>query len=396
MIKSETLNQDPDFSLVLGGPLFQFYRRAYLSGDTLELVHRRVVVITAIAWLPPLGLSMIDGHAWGGAIAVPFLHDIETHVRFLVALPILICAELFVHSRLRIAVKSFLERHIIFPDDIPKFHEAISWTLRLRNSSIVEVGLVLMVYTLGLWIWRSQVATDAASWYGLGGLSGWHLTRAGYWYAFVSIPIFQLLLVRWYFRFFLWFQFLWRVSKLNLRLIATNPDRAAGLGFLGASTYAFAPILFAQGALLSGLIANRVLYLGENLISFKVEAAGLLAFIVVFVLSPLIVFTPQLARTKREGLRDYGKLVTNYVEGFEEKWIRRRTSGKEELLGSGDIQSLADLGNSFDVVKEMRLTAFGWQDLTRLAMITAAPLLPLTLTVFSVEEVVSRLIKMLF
>jgi hypothetical protein len=63
MTKSETLNQDPDFSLVLGGPLFQFYRRAYLSGDTLELVQRRVVVITAIAWLPPLVLSMIDGHA---------------------------------------------------------------------------------------------------------------------------------------------------------------------------------------------------------------------------------------------------------------------------------------------------------------------------------------------
>jgi hypothetical protein len=227
-------------------------------------------------------------------------------------------------------------------------------------------------------------------------LSGWHLTRAGYWYAFVSIPIFQFLLLRWYFRFFLWFQFLWRVSKLNLRLIATNPDRAAGLGFLGASTYAFGPILFAQGALLAGLIANRVLYLGENLMSFKVEAAGLLAFIVVFVLSPLIVFTPQLARTKREGLRDYGKLVTNYVRGFEEKWIGSRTSGKEELLGSGDIQSLADLGNSFTVVKEMRLTAFGWKDVTRLAMITAAPLLPLTLTVFSVEEVVTRLIKMLF
>jgi hypothetical protein len=396
MTKSETLNQDPDFSLVVGGPLFQLYRRAYLSGDSLELVQRRVVLITAIAWLPPLVLSMIDGHAMSGTIALPFLHDIETHVRFLVALPILIFAELFVHSRLRIAVKSFLERHIIFPEDIPKFHGAISGTLRLRNSSLVEVTIVLMIYTLGLWIWRSQVATDAASWYGLRDLSGWHLTRAGYWYAFVSIPIFQFLLVRWYFRFFLWFQFLWRVSKLNLRLIATNPDRAAGLGFLGASTYAFGPILFAQGALLAGLIANRVLYLGENLMSFKVEAAGLLAFIVVFVLSPLIVFTPQLARTKREGLRDYGKLVTNYVQGFEEKWIGSRTSSKEELLGSGDIQSLADLGNSFAVVKEMRLTAFGLKDLTRLAMITAAPLLPLTLTVFSVEEVVTRLIKMLF
>jgi hypothetical protein len=261
---------------------------------------------------------------------------------------------------------------------------------------IVEIALVFLVYSLGLWIWRSQIATDAASWYGWREASGLHLTRAGYWYAFISIPIFQFILLRWYFRFFLWFQFLWRVSKLNLRLIATHADRAGGLGFLGASTYAFAPILFAQGALLAGLIANRVLYLGENLMAFKVEAAGLLAFMVVFVLSPLLVFSPKLALEKRRGLGDYGRLVSRYVEGFEEKWLTSRGPSGEELLGSGDIQSLADLGNSFEVVKEMRQTAFGLKDVTRLAIITAAPLLPLTLTVFSLEELLTRLIRILF
>jgi hypothetical protein len=219
---------------------------------------------------------------------------------------------------------------------------------------------------------------------------------AGYWYALVSIPIFQFILVRWYFRFFLWFQFLWRVSKLNLRLIATNPDRSGGLGFLGSSTYAFAPILFAQGALLTGLIANRVLYQGENLMAFKVEAAGLLGFIVVFVLSPLTVFTPQLERAKRRGLGDYGRLASRYVQGFEEKWVGPSGSSEEELLGSGDIQSLADLGNSYAVVKEMRLTPFGLKDVTRLAVVTGAPLLPLSLLVFSLEEIVTRLIRILF
>jgi hypothetical protein len=396
MTKPETLNEHPDFSLVLGGPLFQFYRRVHLSGDTLERVRRRVVVIVAIAWLPPLVLSMIGGHGLGGSIAVPFLYDIEMHVRFLIALPILICTELIVHNRLRPAVISFLERRLIVPEDIPGFHKAIGSTLRLRNSFTVEVVLLVLVYTFGLWIWRSQVATDSVSWYALRDASGLHLTLAGYWYALVSIPIFQFILLRWYFRFFIWFQFLWRVSKLNLRLIATHPDRAGGLGFLGSSTYAFGPILFAQGALLAGLIANRVLYLGENLIAFKVEGAGLLAFMVVFVLSPLIVFTPQLARAKRQGLGDFGRLVSRYVQGFEEKWVRPRASSEEELLGSGDIQSLADLGNSYAVAQEMRLTPFGLKDVTRLAVATAAPLLPLALTIFSLEELVSRLIRILF
>jgi hypothetical protein len=396
MKEPETENKPPDFSLVLGGPLFQFYRRTYLSGENWEMARRRVGVIVALAWLPPLVLSMIDGHAKGGAIALPFLHDIETHVRFLVALPILICAELVVHTRIRPTVKTFLERRIIVPDDIPEFHQAIDSMLRRRNSAIVEVALLVLVYTVGLWIWWSQVATGAASWYALPEASGLHLTHAGYWYAFVSIPIFQFILLRWYFRFFLWFQFLWRISKLNLRLIATHPDRAAGLGFLGASTYAFGPVLFAQGALLAGLIANRVLYLGESLVAFKMEAAGLLAFMVLFVLCPLTVFTPKLSRAKRQGLRDYGGLVSHYVRGFEEKWVRRKTSSDQELLGNADIQSLADFGNSFAVVQEMRLVPFGLKDVMRLALTTGAPLLPLALMIFSLEELVGRLIRILF
>ena len=42
-----------DFSLVLGGPLYQIFRRAHLSGDMLDLLNRRMIVISAITWLPP-------------------------------------------------------------------------------------------------------------------------------------------------------------------------------------------------------------------------------------------------------------------------------------------------------------------------------------------------------
>jgi hypothetical protein len=166
----------------------------------------------------------------------------------------LVSAELIVQSRIRPAVKRFSERRIIIPDDIPKFNAAIHSAMCLRNSVAVEVGILIFVYTAGLWIWRSSIATGAASWYATTESSHLHLTLAWYWYAFVSIPIFQFILLRWYLTFFIWFQFLWRVSKLNLRLIPTHPDRSAGIGFLGASSYAFGPILFAQGALLAGLL----------------------------------------------------------------------------------------------------------------------------------------------
>src|SRR5688572_22829515 len=249
-IRQET----PDFSLVLGGPLYQLFRRAHLSGDALELSRRRILAITGVAWIPLLLLAAIGGHALGGGIAVPFLYDIEAHARFLVALPILVAAELIVHERIRPAVQQFLQRSIITSQDLPRFHAAIESTARIRNSVAVELILIVFVYTAGLWLWRSQIALGAGTWYAIPDGADTRLTLAGYWYAFVSVPIFQFILLRWYFRIVLWFLFLWRVSRLDLRLMPIHPDRAAGLSFVGRSADAFMPIVFAQGALLSGLI----------------------------------------------------------------------------------------------------------------------------------------------
>ena len=388
-------NEPPDFSLVLGGPLYQLFRRAHLTGDALQLLRRRILVLAGVAWIPLLLLSAFAGHAWGGTIAVPFLQDIEAHVRFLVALPILVAAEIVVHLRLRPTVAQFVARRIVTEEDMPRFQEAIDSTRRVRNSVIAEITLLVLVYTVGLWVWKSQIALGTASWYATPEAGHTNLTPAGYWYALVSVPIFQFILVRWYFRFFLWFSFLWRVSRLNLRLVPIHPDRAAGLSFLGRGSYAFAPILFAQGALLAALIASQIFFAGRNLMAFKVEIASFIAFFVAAVLSPLIVFSPKLARAKRQGLADFGQLASRYVGAFEDKWVREGASTGEPLLGSADIQSLADLGNSYSVVQEMRLVPFGLKDATRLAAGAAVPLLPLTLTIFSLEELVTRLLAVL-
>src|SRR5262245_53513290 len=97
----EMLREPGDFSLVLGGPLFQLLRRSHLSGDAMELVRRRII-IPLLAWLPLLALSALVGRA--GTVAVSCLLDVEAHVCFLCALPLLIVAELVMHQRLRLAV----------------------------------------------------------------------------------------------------------------------------------------------------------------------------------------------------------------------------------------------------------------------------------------------------
>jgi hypothetical protein len=388
------LKEPLDFSPVLGGPIFQLFRKAHLAGDGLELLHRRLLIITLFAWLPLSVLATLGAPA-GYASHLSFFHDVEVHVRFLVALPVLIAAELIVHSRISPVVRRFVERGIVLSEDLPHFRSAIESTVRLRNSVPVECGLLLIVYTLGLWAWNARIGPDISTWYALPG-GRWHLTAAGFWYVFVSIPLFQFILLRWYLRLFIWFRFLWHVSRLNLRLVPTHPDRSAGLAFVGKSAYAFGPILFAQGAMLAGLIARRVLYQGESLLSFKLQIAGFVAFFVVVVLCPLLMFTPGMARAKRKGLADYGLLAQRYVDSFERRWVLGDRAPSEEILGTADIQSLADLGNSYALVRDMRSVPFGLEDISRLAAATAAPLLPLLLTIFSPEELIMRVIKVVF
>jgi hypothetical protein len=395
-VPETTPHGPPEFSLVLGGPLFWLCRRAHLAGDALQFLHREVAVITLLAWMPLVFLSVIEGHAIAGAIRIPFLHDIEANVRFLVALPVLIIAEFVVHDRISPLVRRFVQRRIVVTEDLPRFHMAVNSALRSRDSVAVEGTLLLLVYALGLWIWRSQVALGEPTWYALAEPKHLHLTLAGYWYIWVSIPIFQFILLRWYVRLVIWFRLLWQISRLNLHLSAAHPDRAGGIGFLGKSSYAFAPILFAQGALLSGLIATRVVYQGRDLLSFKMEAAGFVSFFVLVILGPLVMFAPLLDRTQRKGSAEYGLLANRYVFGFEDKWMRADDSKPSDLLGTSDIQSMADVAHVYSNVRQTRLVPFGSREITNLAITSAVPLLPLALTMFSVPQLLRLLVKIVF
>ncbi len=393
-VEFDLLNGVSDFSLVLGGPIFQLFRKSRLTGDGLELLPRRLLIIVAMAWLPLLLLSLV-GPATTSLGQFSFLRDLEVHVRLLIALPVLVATELVVHSCLRLVVRAFVERRIVRIEDLDRFRNAISSAVRLRNSIPLEIGLIAVVYTVGLWLWQDRVALVNTTWYAMPG-GHWNLTPAGLWYVFVSIPIFQFILLRWYMRLVIWFRFLWHVSNMHLHLIAAHPDRCAGLAFLGRSSYAFAPILFAQGALLAGLLASRVLYRGESVLSFKFEIIGFVLFFVIAIVAPLLMFTPRMAEARRKGLHEYGRLSQQYVEAFEQKWIVGDRPASEQLIGTGDIQSLADLSNSYVVVRGMRVVPFGVDDIVRLIVATAAPLAPLLLTVFSPEELLMRVMKVVF
>ena len=386
-----------DFSLVLGGPLFQLLRRAHLTDDALSLQRRRIVVIALFAWLPLLVLAAAGGELLHGTVAVPFLLDVDVHVKFLAVVPLLVVAELVVHQRMRALLVTFRERRLIPEDATDRVEAAVASANRLRNSVLAEVLLIAVVYVVGVMIvWRHYTALDAATWYATPTADGTRLTLAGMWYGYVSLPVFQFLLVRWYFRIFIWARLLWRVSRTPLKLVPTHPDHVGGLGFLAATTYAFIPLLMAHGALLAGNLANQIFHAGATLTQYRLEILLLVIFMVLLVVGPLLVFAPRLAEARRTGLREYGTLAQGYVRDFDAKWVRRAGNSDEPMLGSGDIQSLADLSNSYAVIQDMRVVPVSRQAMVQLAIATVAPLVPLVLTLMPLEELLKKLLGILF
>lgn len=382
-----------DFSLVLGGPLYQFFLRSRLLKPPADLVERRIGVFIAVTWLPLVLLALGSGTAFGG-VPVPFLLDVDVHVRFLIALPLLIGAEVLVHQRLRVTVGQFVERGIIAPAHRAAFDEIIDSTMRLRNSVVIEVALLVGCVTLGDVIWRGATALRVDTWYAAAGAdSAQHLTLAGWWYAFISLNVFRFVLLRWYFRLILWYIFLWRVARLPLRLNALHPDCAGGLGFLGGSAFALLPVLLAHTTTLAGVIGGRIWHEGMQLPAFQLEIAASVALLMAAALLPLTFFVLQLARAKREASREYGMLAMRYADEFRDKWLGQRRAGGEALVGSADIQSLADLGGANDSLRNTGFFPIGYRAVVTLGVVVALPFAPLLLTMIPFEDLIERVVR---
>jgi hypothetical protein len=387
----ESLPELKDFSLVLGGPLYQLLRKARLDDDVESHLRRRILWICGIIWLPLLVLCAIKGTLLGG-IQIPFLVDAETHARFLVAVPLMILAEYFVHLRMRGIVAQFVERKLIPEGAMERFRETIVNAMKWRNSMAAELVLVGIVFTVGYYLRSNYFALDVSTWYATTGADGVTLTLPGYWFTWVSTPFVQFLILRWLFRLAIWGRFLWQVSRIELELIPIHPDRNGGLGFLGGSAYAFSPLLAAFSAMVAGLVASRIFHEGASLANFKLEIVALVALGMLLVLGPLTVFAPQILAAKRRGLREYGAFAADYTRDFHRRWLLSADHDGEPLLGTGDIQSLADLGNSFAVIKEINAVPFSRDMFLQLIWATLVPFAPLVFTMIPLEELLDRII----
>ncbi|MBL7849201.1 MAG: hypothetical protein JNL40_17165 [Cyclobacteriaceae bacterium] len=390
------LPTEKDFSVVVGGPFFQLLRRAHLTGDALELIRLRTVVITLFAWLPLLVLSLLNGQALEGTSYLPFLKDYSNLIRFLVGLPLLIIAEVVVHQRMMLLISQFVQRKLIPEAEITKFYAAFESAKRWRNSIAAEALMIAVVLGIGYQLlWKQAAGIESEAWYNVPAVAGTSLSMAGIWFRYVSLPLFQFLLLRWYYRILIWARFVFQVSKIKLQLLPTHPDHVGGLGFLSNAVHAFIPLALAHGVLTAAVIANKIAYHGAALPEFKVEIAVVVLWVILLVLFPLMFFASQLGDAKRNGGLEYGHLSSRFAREFEGRWMKEEWPKEHGGVGA-DIQSLSDLANSYSVVENMRVVPITRNALIMLVVTTLAPIAPLVLTMMPLSEVLKMVAGALF
>jgi hypothetical protein len=383
-----------DFSLVIGGPFYKFLARLGIGIPSLPNTQKRIAVLVIITWLPLLALSLVQGLAFGPRVRIPLLFDYSVYGRFLVGLPLLIIAEVVIDPALRRAVRSFVASGLVQETELAEFQSALDRAARMRDSGLTE--LVLFVLACA----PLFVVFEHKEWLS-GGISTWqststgHLSYAGWWFALVSTPIVRFIMFRWVWRMFVWAAFLRRISLIDIHLLPTHPDFLGGLGFLPWAQQRFGILFAAAGAVIAGQFANWIFHSGEKLSDFKFLILGFVVMAVAVVMAPLFLFQPRLLELKRTGLLEYGKLANEHMELFDRKWVRNIRPEGERLLGTPDISSQADLGNSYFVIRDMNIIPITKQGVILVALQASAPMLVLVLIATPVEQVIQTVLKIL-
>jgi hypothetical protein len=354
------------------------------------------VVVIAVAWAPLLVITLIEGRAVAG-VGEPFLEDLNAQVRLLVALPLLVAAEPLIHCRSRYIVGPFLERGLIAPGDEQRFNALVDRAEAERTSAFMSIALAVFATVLSGWIWHQKWSLRSGVWYASAHPNGdVSLTVGGWWYVFVSLNIFRFVLLRWYFRLLVWYQFLWLVSRLKLNLNALHPDRTGGLGFLALSVGALGLGFLAQTTALAARIGGRILHDGATLDSFRAQIWITPVILTGLSILPLSFFSLALVQARLKGAVDYGGLATRYVDEFRRRWMADPSAQKTGLVGSSDIQSLADLANSYQVSTSVRLLPISLPALLIHTLMLATPFIPLALTKIPFDELIRQVVEKVF
>jgi hypothetical protein len=291
-------------------------------------------------------------------------------------------------------IDEFSRRNLVPPERRHDFEALLAGAARLRKSPVPEILTLVIVVVLAVSSLQASPLGDATSWRWVAGATGHLRTPASRWCDWVSESVLVYWMLWWLWCLVAWTGLLAKISRLGLRLIATHPDRAGGLGFLGYGHARFAAILGPISVVVSAAVVSDIYYGGATLDSFKVPLGAYVVIGLLILLAPLLVFAPRLSKLREAGVLDYGALALEYTQAFDRKWVHRATDPGEPLLGSADIQSLADMGNSHEAVLRIRPVPVDTRNLVMIVMGLVLPMVPFLVFVVPLRVMLTQLLKL--
>lgn len=378
-----------EVSFIRGGPFFRAQLALRLIGPNQWNFTRRILILIAIGWLPLLIITAVlnpEGLA-------SLIREYPIHARMLIAVPVLLVGESFMESRFRLVMQHIRQVGILDTPGLAYMDGVIATLIRFRDAFLPEFVVLVLLVVHTATSYKGLV--DATPWLGHDSGAGLQLTVAGWYAVLVSAPLFQFLLGLNLWRWLLWTFFAFKLSKRNLRLVPTHPDEHGGLGFLGLTVAAFAPVAFAATAVIGATWRDDILHHGARLMDFKLETIVLLVIIALVALGPLLFFVPRLASLRRQGILEYGILGQIRSTEFHEKWILHRAGHETEFPQSPDSTTLANFWKTYQAIAQLKPFPADIGALYGLAAAVAIPALPVVLTQIPLKVVLMDLLKTL-
>jgi hypothetical protein len=328
-----------DFLIARGGPYYDLQQRLGLLHERALNAGRRAAILVGLAWGVPLVLSAIAGHALGPAATRPFLLDLGAWARFFIAIGIFVLMERLVEERLRAHLRQFVSAPLIAPGSQPAAADAVVRALRRRDTRLAELACVVLAYAITLAGVPHVLDAETSFWLVTVAPDGARLTVAGWWCALVSSPLFWFLLLRWLWRHAVWGLLLRDLARLELRLVATHPDGAGGLAFIGQYPNAFTAFVFALGCALGAAIAQTLLRDGMTPATYGQLMAAWLIVVMILFGAPLLAFSKPLRQLKEATLLAAASVATRRERAVERELLGSNMSaaGDAEATASGDL-----------------------------------------------------------
>lgn len=378
---------DEEVSLFRGGPFYRAQVFTHLIEAGRWNITRRVTFLLAVGWLPLLVLTLLF---YRDDLPV-LLKDYLLYSRIVIAVPVLLVGQMLMEDRFCVIVSHVRRAELLGNEDLGKLKSVIAVIKRLGNSPFPEL-IILVLVALEIWcFWPSKVAGGPA-WAADRSNGVAHLKFTGWYYGLVSVPIYQFLLGLNLWKWLLWVLFLFRLSRMDLKLIGTHPDEHAGLGFLGLLPIGLMPLSIAVSTAIGGAWRNEILTTGKPLASFLLPAIILVILNFVVALGPLLFFVQKLARLRKKAILEYGVLAQGRATDFNEKWIVRRET-PAPLFFAPEVSTLADLSLSYGNIKRMRPFPADKNTLITLALAVLLPLFPAVLAEIPFSVIVKGLVE---